>query len=215
MNSVHLWGLGPGSIPAGDAETSENRLAASSSTGRCGGRGAVPGWNTGPTRRAHACDAMLPVHRIPHPNARISRRSSGPWRGAAPGRPRHPGGDRDRPGARAPARPGSGRRGRSLEPAEQGCKEKGRRTGVRRPAAGAAAASVRGLDPGRLLALRALDDLELDFLPFFQGLEAVHLDGREMGEKILAPLVRRDEAEAFSIVEPLDGTGCHNRAIRL
>lgn len=114
MNSVHLWGLGPGSIPAGDAETSENRLAASSSTGRCGGRGAVPGWNTGPTRRAHACDAMLPVHRIPHPNARISRRSSGPWRGAAPGRPRHPGGDRDRPGARAPARPGSGRPARAI-----------------------------------------------------------------------------------------------------
>src|SRR5690606_7417747 len=72
-----------------------------------------------------------------------------------------------------------------------------------------------GLDPRRLLALGPLHDLELDFLSFFQGLEAVHLDRREMREEVFAAFIGRDEAEAFCIVEPLDGTGCHNRAIRL
>src|SRR6187399_3015347 len=65
------------------------------------------------------------------------------------------------------------------------------------------------LDVVRLQALRTALHLELDFLPFLEGLEAGHLDRGVMREQILAALARGDEAEAFGVVEPLYGTGCH------
>src|SRR5690348_1884591 len=53
-------------------------------------------------------------------------------------------------------------------------------------------------------AFRALRRLELDLLAFLQRLEPAHLDLAVMGEEVLAAVVRRDEAEALRIVEPLD-----------
>src|ERR671915_522285 len=40
-------------------------------------------------------------------------------------------------------------------------------------------------------------------------LEAVADDAGVMDEQVLARLVRRDEAEALVVVEPLHGSGCH------
>src|SRR4051794_36785432 len=42
-----------------------------------------------------------------------------------------------------------------------------------------------------------------------QRLEAVRVDAGVVDEQVLATLVRRDEAEALVVVEPLDGSGCH------
>jgi hypothetical protein len=61
----------------------------------------------------------------------------------------------------------------------------------------------------RLFALRALRDVELDFLPFFEGLEAIHLDRREVCEEVLTSVVGRDEAEPLGVIEPFDSTCCH------
>lgn len=60
-----------------------------------------------------------------------------------------------------------------------------------------------------LFTLRALHDLEAHLLTFFEGLEAIHLDGRKVSEQILAAFIRRDEPETLRVVEPLDRTGCH------
>src|SRR5687768_222136 len=68
---------------------------------------------------------------------------------------------------------------------------------------------LEGLDVVRLQALRTALHFELDLLALFQGLEARHLDRGVMREQILAALARSDEAKAFGVVEPLDGTGCH------
>jgi hypothetical protein len=68
---------------------------------------------------------------------------------------------------------------------------------------------LRSLDVGCLLAFGALRDLKLDFLTFFQGLEAAHLNLREVSEEVFAAIVRRNETIAFRIVKPLDCTGCH------
>jgi hypothetical protein len=65
------------------------------------------------------------------------------------------------------------------------------------------------LDVGSLLAFRALRDFELDFLTFFEGLKAVHVDCGEMREQIFAAIIWSDEAKAFGIIEPLNGTCCH------
>src|SRR5690348_4088447 len=56
-------------------------------------------------------------------------------------------------------------------------------------------------------AFLSLHDVELDALPLTEGLEAAAFDGRMMNEAILLSILRRDEAEALLIVEPLDGTG--------
>ena len=71
------------------------------------------------------------------------------------------------------------------------------------------ATSGSRLDVRSLLALRALNDLELHLLTFFEGLEAVHLDCREVSEQIFATLIRRDEPETLGVVKPFDRTGCH------
>jgi hypothetical protein len=65
------------------------------------------------------------------------------------------------------------------------------------------------LDVVRLQTLRAALHLKLDFLPFLESLEAGHLNRGVMREQVLAALARGDEAEAFGVVEPLYGTGCH------
>ena len=69
--------------------------------------------------------------------------------------------------------------------------------------------SAAFLDVRGLLALRALHHVEADFLTFFQGLEAGHVDRGEMREQVLAAVVGRDEAVAFRVVEPLHGACCH------
>src|SRR5581483_3311090 len=65
-------------------------------------------------------------------------------------------------------------------------------------------ANVRGLG-----ALRALRCLELDLRAFGQGLEALAGDARVVHEEILRAVLRRDEAVALLVAEPLDGSGCH------
>src|SRR3954462_10395446 len=43
-----------------------------------------------------------------------------------------------------------------------------------------------------------------------QRLEAVGVDAGVVNEEVLATVVRRDEAEALVVVEPLDGSGSHD-----
>src|SRR3954465_14230413 len=42
-----------------------------------------------------------------------------------------------------------------------------------------------------------------------EGLEALGVDARVVDEQVLARVIRRDEAEALVVVEPLDGSGGH------
>jgi hypothetical protein len=60
------------------------------------------------------------------------------------------------------------------------------------------------LDFLSLHAFLAAGSDERDLLAFFQALETVALDGAEVYEQVVTGL-RGDEAEAFLIVEPLDG----------
>src|SRR5688572_14508953 len=53
--------------------------------------------------------------------------------------------------------------------------------------------------------LLALHDVELDTLTFAERLESAALNRRVMNEAILLSILRRDEAEALRIVEPLYG----------
>ena len=57
---------------------------------------------------------------------------------------------------------------------------------------------------GRLLALRPFHDIELNFLPFGQGLESVSLERRVVHKNIVA-IRSRDESVALGVVEPLYG----------
>src|SRR5687768_2393446 len=59
----------------------------------------------------------------------------------------------------------------------------------------------------RRRALLALDDVELDTLALRERAETAALDGRVVDEAILAAVLRRDEAEALLVVEPLHGAG--------
>lgn len=68
----------------------------------------------------------------------------------------------------------------------------------------------RSLNVGCLLALWTLRDFELNFLTFFERLEAVHLDCGKVCEQIFAAVVRSNEAEALRVVKPFNGTCCHN-----
>src|SRR5690606_16844014 len=65
-------------------------------------------------------------------------------------------------------------------------------------------------DVGGLVALGASGLVVRDLLVVRQGFEAAALYGREMGEKILAAVIRGDESEALGVVEPLYGTCCHS-----
>ena len=64
----------------------------------------------------------------------------------------------------------------------------------------------RNRDIRGLQSLRTFDHIELHLCAFLQRAEAAGLNRAEMDEHILAP-VSRDEAKAFRIVEPLDGSG--------
>jgi hypothetical protein len=68
----------------------------------------------------------------------------------------------------------------------------------------AARSNVRGLQ-----ALRTLDGVELHFLPFRQGAEAIRLDCGVMTENILTPVVLGNETKALRLIEPLHSTSCH------
>lgn len=68
---------------------------------------------------------------------------------------------------------------------------------------------LQHLDIRRLLALRALHDVERDLLLFFQGFETLGLDCRVVREDIFAAAIGSDKAKTFCIVEPLNRTGCH------
>jgi len=57
----------------------------------------------------------------------------------------------------------------------------------------------------RLRPLLALNNIEFDFVAFFQGLIAVQLDRRVMNEDIW-PVITSDESVALGVIEPLDLT---------
>src|SRR4051794_19791774 len=86
--------------------------------------------------------------------------------------------------------------------------------GRRRPAgAGRAGRSRRDLQRGDVDGLRALVaglGLVAHARALGQGPEALPADARVVDEEVLAGLVRRDEAEALVVVEPLDGSGGHS-----
>ena len=71
------------------------------------------------------------------------------------------------------------------------------------------------MNVGSLLAFGALRDFELNFLTFFESLEALHLDCGEVGEQIFTAVIRSDKSEAFGIVKPLDGTCCHKSVFQI
>src|SRR3954462_15459843 len=60
-----------------------------------------------------------------------------------------------------------------------------------------------------LRALVAAADLEVHLRAFLQRTKAVAVDVAVVDEKVLAPVLRGDEAEALVVVEPLDGSSCH------
>src|SRR5437867_3309178 len=79
--------------------------------------------------------------------------------------------------------------------------------GVRRlaTAAGFSASAPRRLHDVRCLwSLLPLHDLELDAIALGERLEAAALDGAEVDEDVWPPFAR-DDAVAFSVVEPLHG----------
>src|SRR4051812_40330288 len=66
---------------------------------------------------------------------------------------------------------------------------------------------VRGLR-----ALGALAELVLDLRALGQGPEPVALERREVHERVLTAVIRRDEPEALLVAEPLHDSCCHLRA---
>src|SRR5689334_9198651 len=66
-----------------------------------------------------------------------------------------------------------------------------------------------GLDVGRRGTLRALLGLEAHLRALGERPEAAALDRAVMYEHVLAGVIRRDEAEALVVGEPLHGSGCH------
>src|SRR5215211_804778 len=69
-----------------------------------------------------------------------------------------------------------------------------------------------GSNVGRLLALRAVDDVELDGLALREGLVPLALDRREVDEHVVLALAR-DEPEALLVAEPLHGALLCQRAL--
>jgi hypothetical protein len=65
------------------------------------------------------------------------------------------------------------------------------------------------LDFGSLWAFLAHAGYVAYFLTFSQGFEAVALDFGEVSEQVVAACIWSDEAKAFCIIEPLNGTGFH------
>src|SRR3954451_15131330 len=70
--------------------------------------------------------------------------------------------------------------------------------------------SVQWPDVHCLISLRARRDVERNLLIFLERLEPARaLNSGEMGEHFFAAIVGLDEAEAFSVIEPLNRTGSH------
>jgi hypothetical protein len=82
--------------------------------------------------------------------------------------------------------------------------KKARQTGPQQPLPRLRRADLRGLR-----AFRAIGHFKCDALIFFQRLEASVLNFRKVGEQILTAAIGCNEAEAFSVVEPLDRTLSH------
>src|SRR5918994_2092933 len=65
--------------------------------------------------------------------------------------------------------------------------------------------------------LLALHDLELNPIAFGERAEALRLNGREVHEAVLLPVLGGDETKTLLIVEPLHGAGdtrhCHSKEI--
>ena len=78
-----------------------------------------------------------------------------------------------------------------------------------------AARALRGFDVGSLLALGTLRNIKLDFLTFFQSLEAVHGDRRKVREQIFAATIGCDETKTFGIVKPFHCASCHNASFNI
>lgn len=74
---------------------------------------------------------------------------------------------------------------------------------------GTTTGGLRRLDVRGLLTLGASLRFEGDFLVFLQRLKAVCTDFRKVSEQIFTACIRRNEAVALCIVEPLDSTGFH------
>src|SRR5688572_12193853 len=74
---------------------------------------------------------------------------------------------------------------------------------------GSFASRLDGDDVEGLGALLALAGLELDLGALGEGLEALTADAAVVDEKVLASVLRRDEAVALRVVEPLHGSCCH------
>ena len=60
-----------------------------------------------------------------------------------------------------------------------------------------------------LQSLLSLNDVELNFLVFFQRAVAAGGDGREVCEHVRPAVILADEAEPLFGVEPFDGACCH------
>ncbi len=61
-----------------------------------------------------------------------------------------------------------------------------------------------------LRTLLALPQFELNALAFFEGAEAIHLDGGPMHKDVVAGFIHSDEAVAFFGVEPFNGSQSHD-----
>jgi hypothetical protein len=66
-----------------------------------------------------------------------------------------------------------------------------------------------------LQTLRALLGFEANLLVFGERLEAVATNFRKVGEEIVAACVRRNEAEALAVIEPLNDTGIHIKSLKI
>src|SRR4051812_37956392 len=85
----------------------------------------------------------------------------------------------------------------------------GKRKSRPKPAFSLVRDCLEGLDVRRGGALLALRRVVRDLLAILQRFVAGALNRAVMAEQILAAVVRRDESEAFGVVEPLHGTSCH------
>src|SRR5690349_11635353 len=77
------------------------------------------------------------------------------------------------------------------------------------PLGGAEWVALDSADVDRLRALVALLGVVGDLCSLVQRAVALALDGAVMDEEVLALVIRRDEAVALLIAEPLDCSGCH------
>src|SRR5690242_14594392 len=80
------------------------------------------------------------------------------------------------------------------------------------PRRGARRAGLQGGDVDGLRPLASRLGVVGDLRALGERLEAVGVDAGVVDEEVLATLVRRDEAEALVVVEPLHGSGRHENS---